>query len=217
MKPLKANLFKLRNLLMAFSFASFAFFGSAAQVFAHGGEDHGDEKPKVVSTGKGVIVRTARAGDFELTLKHSPIEPDTETAAKLFITRFGTNEPLAEAKPVVEITTKDGKTFEASEVKADAPGSYSFKLPPLPEGTYTILTRLSAAGTSDTATFSSIAVETAAAESATGGSVWSWLRTALMFLAAIVILSLLGGLVFYALRFTKQDSVSSSGEETVSA
>jgi hypothetical protein len=216
MKLVKANVSKLRNLLMALLLTSVALYGNAAPVFAHGGEDHGDEKPKVVSTGKGMIVRISHAGDFEITLKHSPIEPDTETSAKLFITRFGTNEPLADAKTVVEITTKDGKTFEVSEVKADAPGSYSFKLPPLPEGTYTILTRLSAAGTSDTATFSSVAVESAASESPTSGSVWSWLRTTLMFLAAIVILSLLGGLVFYALRFTKQDSVVSS-EEAVSA
>ena len=67
-----------------------------APIFAHGGEDHGDAKPAVTSNQKGMVARTARAGEFEILLKHSPLEPDTETAAKLFITRFATNEPFAD-------------------------------------------------------------------------------------------------------------------------
>ena len=72
----------------------FVFF--TAPIFAHGGEDHGDAKPAVTSNQKGMVARTARAGEFEILLKHSPLEPDTETAAKLFITRFATNEPFAD-------------------------------------------------------------------------------------------------------------------------
>lgn len=188
-------------------------FSAAPTVFAHGGEDHGDAKPAVVSNQKGMVARTARAGDFEILLKHSPLEPDTETAAKIFITRFATNEPFADAKPSVEITSKDGKTFEASEVKSDAPGSYSFKLPPLPEGTYTVLARLNTAGKTDTATFSSVSVEHAEAATSTGSG--SWLRTVLMILTAAVILALFAGLIFYAFRFARSEQAS--GGETVSA
>ena len=182
-----------------------------APIFAHGGEDHGDAKPAVTSNQKGMVARTARAGEFEILLKHSPLEPDTETAAKLFITRFATNEPFADAKPSIEITAKDGKTFEASEVKTDAPGSYSFKLPPLPEGTYTVLAKLNAAGKADTATFSSVSVEHAEAESSTGSS--SWVRTVLMVLTAAVVLGLFGGLMFYAFRFARSEQAG--GEEAV--
>ena len=182
-----------------------------APIFAHGGEDHGDAKPAVVSNQKGMVARTARAGEFEILLKHSPLEPDSETAAKLFITRFATNEPFADAKPSIEITAKDGKTFEASEVKTDAPGSYSFKLPPLPEGTYTVLAKLNAAGKADTATFSSVSVEHAEAESSTGSS--SWVRTVLMVLTAAVVLGLFGGLMFYAFRFARSEQAG--GEEVV--
>ena len=191
-----------------------AFLGSGvAQVFAHGGEDHGDEKkPAAVSNQKGMVARTARAGDFEVLLKHAELEPDTETAGKLFITRFGTNEAFGEAKPAIEITAKDGKTFEVSEVKSDAPGSYSFKLPPLSEGAYTVLAKLNLGGKSDTATFSSVSVEHPAAESAAGAG--SWARTALMALAALVVLGLLGGLMFFAVRFAKTDRIN---EEAVSA
>lgn len=188
-------------------------FLAAPPIFAHGGEDHGDAKPAVASNQKGIITRTARAGDFEILLKHSPLEPDTATAAKLFITNFATNEPFADVNPIVEITAKDGKTFEASEVKAEAPGSFSFKLPPLPEGGYTVLAKLNAAGRTDSATFSGIVVEhsEAAASSSASGS---WLRTALMILTAAVILGLLGGLIFYAFRFAPNGPVSS--EEAVS-
>ena len=183
----------------------------AAPVFAHGGEDHGDTKPAVTSIQKGMIARTARAGDFEVLLKHSPIEPNAETAAKLFITNFATNEPFADAKPTIEITAKDGRTFEATEIKSDAPGSYSFKLPPLPEGTYTVLAKLNAAGKAGTATFSSVSVEHPATESATASG--SWVRTLLMVLTGTVVLGMLGGLVFYAFRFNQGEQ---TGEEAVS-
>lgn len=183
----------------------------AVPISAHGGEDHGDTKPAVVSNQKGMIARTARAGDFEILLKHSPLEPDAETAAKLFITNFATNEPFADAKPTVEITAKDGKTFEATGIKSDAPGSFSFTLPPLPEGTYTVLAKLNPAGKADTATFPSVSVEHPATESATASG--SWVRTLLMVLTGTVVLGMLGGLVFYAFRFNQGEQ---TGEEAVS-
>lgn len=186
---------------------------AAPQVFAHGGEDHGDAKPAVASNQKGVIARTARAGDFEVLLKHSALEPDADAAAKLFITRFATNEPFADAEPTVEITSKDGKIFEASEVKADARGSFSFKFPPLPEGAYAVSARLNVAGKIDTATFSNVSVEhSEAAASPTNSG--SRLRTGLVILTAAVIAGLFGGLMVYAFSgFERGEQVS---EEAVS-
>ena len=184
----------------------------AAPVFAHGGEDHGDEKAKTVSNEKGTLTRTARAGEFEIMLKHASLEPDAATFAKLFITRYGTNEPFADGTPTIEITAPDGKTFEASEVKAEAAGSYSLKLPPLAEGNYTILARLSAAGKSDTATFSAVAVEHL--HTKTLAEAGSWAQSALMVLAALIVLGLFGGLIYFALRVVKSEPV---GEKAVSA
>lgn len=213
MKTINITDFKRRSLAATLLLSlSISLFGIVSQVSAHGGEDHGDAKPAAVSNQKGMVARTARAGDFEVLLKHAELEPDTETAAKLFITRFGTNEAFGEAKPAIEIAGKDGKTFEISEVKSDAPGSYSFKMPPLPEGAYTVLAKLNLGGGSDTATFSSVSVEHPAAESAAGAG--SWARTALMVLAALAVLGLLGGLMFFALRFAKTDRIN---EEAVSA
>lgn len=189
-----------------------AFLGSGgAQVFAHGGEDHGDAKPKVAVTIKGTVLRTTRLGDFEIMLKHSVLEPDTAASAKLFVTRYATNEPSGDAKPAIEITASDGKTYEASEVSSDAPGSYAFKLPPLPAGNYTVLARLTFKGETDTATFSNVAVEPAAAPPAAAAG---WARTALLVLAGIAVLGLLAGLGYFAVRFAKRERIN---EEAVSA
>ena len=205
---------KRHNFFPALNFLATLFLAVvlAASVFAHGGEDHGDAKPAVVSNQKGIIARTARAGDFEVLLKHSPAEPDTETAAKIFVTRFATNEPFADAQPIIELTAKDGKTFAVSAVKADAPGSYSFTLPPLPAGDYTVLVELNALGKAATATFSSVSVEHSEAASATVSG--SWARTALMVLTAIIVLGSFGGLIIYAFRFARREPVN---EETAAA
>ena len=184
----------------------------AAPVFAHGGEDHGDAKAKTVSSAEGAVTHTARAGEFEIMLKHAPLEPDAATFAKLFITRHATNEPFADGTPTIEITAPDGKTFEASEVKSNAAGSYSLKLPPLAEGNYTILARFSAAGKSETATFSAVTVEHSHTE--TLAEAGSWAQKALMALAALIVLGLFGGLIYFALRIVKSEPV---GEEAVSA
>ena len=45
--------------------------GSVSPTQAHGGEDHGDEKPAATQTNANVTVRVARAGDYEITLKHA--------------------------------------------------------------------------------------------------------------------------------------------------
>ena len=201
----------LRNLLTALSVFSLLIFANAAQVFAHGGEE--TAAPKAVTNQAGTVVRVARAGELEIMLKHQAIEPDTAQTAQVFITKFATNEPFADAKPSIEITAPDGKTFEASEAKSDAPGSFSFKLPPLPQGNYTILARVNAAGKTDTATFSNVAVAHPASDSAESSATGSWLRTIAMVLTAIVILGLFAGLVFFAPRFFKRDE---DERETVS-
>ncbi|MDQ3256678.1 MAG: hypothetical protein M3R15_22775, partial [Acidobacteriota bacterium] len=64
-----------------------------ATSLAHEGEDHGESKAPVIAAGAGMVTRTARAGDWEITLKHSPLEPDKEIPARVFVTRFETNEP----------------------------------------------------------------------------------------------------------------------------
>jgi len=216
MKAINTGLHKLPNLLMgllaAFAFA-FAFLGTGAQVFAHGGEDHGDQKPATATTAAGTVSRTARLGEFEIMLKHSMLEPDAATPGKLFITKFATNEPADNASPAVEIEAASGAVTEIPVEKTEAVGSYVLKIPALPEGAYTIRAKATAGGKTNTATFSGVEIAHQEAAAVDAGSS-SWRQTALMAILFLVALALFGGLAYFAVRVFKNKPL---GETTVSA
>ena len=214
MKLFKANLSKLRN-LMILSLVSVTFFGNAAQAFAHGGEDHGDEKPQVATNTKGTITRSARIGESEITFKTPALEPDTATAARLFITNFETNEAVGDAVPTMEIESSGGAVTQVVVEKTDVAGSYNLKIPALSEGNYTVRTNLKTNKGSDTATFSNVAITHPAAETASSSLV-SWLGTGLFFLVGAVVLGLFTGLFYLAWRMAGEKQVQVR-EETVSA
>ena len=216
MRAINSGIFKRRSPAAAVLLAALAlaFLGNgASKVLAHGGEDHGDEKPKTATTTAGTVTRSARLGDFEITLKHSALEPDTAASGRLFITRFATNEPVGDANPALEIESATGAVTEIPVEKTAAAGSYTVKIPALPEGTYTLRAKTVAGGKTGTTTFSGVEIahqETAAAE--TGAS--SWTQTALMVLLSLVALALFGGLAYFAHRVFGNKPL---GEETVSA
>lgn len=212
-KSINTANFKWRSLATALllSFA-LSFFGNATQVSAHGGEDHGDAKPKTATTTAGTVTRSARLGDFEITLKHSALEPDAAAAGRLFVTKFATNEPVGDANPALEIESASGTVSEIPVEKTDAAGSYTVKIPALPEGSYTLRTK-TAGGKTATATFSGVEIahqETAATETGSG----SWTQTALMAMLLLVAIGLFGGLAYFARRVFRTKPL---GEEAVSA
>jgi hypothetical protein len=211
MKAINTANFKLRSLATAL-LLSLSFFGNAAQVLAHGGEDHGETKPATATTTAGTVTRSARLGDFEITLKHSTLEPDAASAGRLFITRFTTNEPVGDANPAVEIESANGAVTEIPIEKTKAAGSYTVKIPALPEGAYTIRAKAAAGGKTNTATFSG--VDIAHHEAAVEASSSSWTQTALMAMLFLIALVLFGGLAYFALRVFKDKPL---GKETVSA
>ncbi len=213
MREINTVNFKLRSMAMMLLLSiALSFFGNAAQVFAHGDEDHGDEKPKTATTTAGTVSRTARLGDFEIMLKHSPLEPGTAMPGKLFITKFATNEPADNASPAVEIESASGAVTEIPIEKTGAVGSYTVKIPALPEGAYTIRTKATVGGKTNTVTFPG--VEIAHQEAAEALSNGSWSQTALMAMLFLVALGLFGGLAYFARRVFKNKPL---GEETVSA
>lgn len=67
---------------LAIVFLIIAVFGNAMQIFAHGGEDHGEAKPKTETTDKGTVSRVVRLGDLEVMLKHPLFLTDAATAAR---------------------------------------------------------------------------------------------------------------------------------------
>ena len=191
---------------------SFLFFGSNFPAFAHGGEDHGDSQPKTAASEKGTISRTARIGELEVMVKHPLLEPDTATLAKLFVTKYATNVPADKVTAAIEIESSNGAVTQVTVEKSDDAGSYNLRIPALLEGSYTIRTRITYAGGTDTATFSGVKVEHPATESATPSM--SWLRTVLIFLSGGFVLALFAGLIFFVWRTADDGEI---GNETVSA
>ena len=191
---------------MRFSFLRLFSFLTAAAIcatllpvmnFAHGGEDHGEQKPKSTANAKGIVTHSARIGDFEVMIKHQVLEPDVATSGRLFITKFETNEPFKNAVASVEIESANGNVSLADVEAGEQPGIYNVKIPALPEGTYTMRTKLSYDGETDTATFSGIEVKPAVAAAAET----SWLTNALIGIVFSLVVFLLGGLILFVWRF----------------
>ena len=213
MKDINTFNFKLRSLAttLLLSFA-IALFGGATQVLAHGGEDHGEAKPKTETTDKGTVSHTTRVGDLEVMLKHERLIPDAGNVARLFVTKFETNEASSDVAPTIEIEAPNGAVTQATVEKLDAAGSFAVKIPPLATGTYLIRVNLTHGGEIDTATFSG--VEIAHQQAAATATASSWTQTALMAVLFLVALALFGGLAYFAVRAFKNKPL---GEETVSA
>lgn len=187
-------------------------FGNTSQIYSHGGEDHGDEKPTTTASDKGTILRLIRLGDFEIMLKHPLFLPDTATVARLFVTKFETNEPIDQGIPVVEIESANGVVTEALVEKTDAAGSYILKIPALAQGSYTVRAKVTFKGETDTATFSEVEVKKPSVSASENGT--SWIRNILIGFVFVLVLAMFAGLVYFVLRFSASGSIK---EEPVSA
>ncbi len=180
-------------------------------VSAHGGEDHGDEKPKTETTAKGAVLRTTRLGDFEVTVKHPPLEPGTITHGSLFVTRYATNEPVDGGNVQVALEAPSGSISDVAVEKSATAGSYALDIPALTEGDYTLRVTTTAGGKASTATFSGVEVRNGTPAAGAAAS-WSGFLLTAMFL--IVGIGLFAALVYQSVRVAGRRRLI---EETVSA
>lgn len=183
---------------------SLLILGSNFQIFAHGGEDHGDSKPKTAVSDKGTVSHTSRIGELELMIRHPAIEPDTATLARLFITKYSTNEAADKVTAVIEFESPSDAVTQIAVEKVDAAGSYNLKIPALSEGSYTMRAKISYGGETDTTTFSGVTVSHPAEEAATG---MTWIRSILMVLVTVVVLALFAGLAYFVWRFADEGEI----------
>ncbi len=189
------------------------FGGTDPIILAHGGEDHGDGKPKTETTDKGTVSHVTRLGSLEVMLKHPIFTPDTATSARLFVTKFETNVGFAGVTPSIEIESPNGSVTEAKIEKSETAGVFNVSFPALPQGTYTIRTKLTHGGETDTAVFSGVEVKPASTVSADGNGM-SWARTILIAFIFSIVLGLFGGLIYFVRRFSEGKPLTG---ETVSA
>lgn len=195
---------------MLLCFVAFVSQAVPTPVSAHGGEDHGDEKPTTETTAAGSVVRTTRLGEFELTLKHVPIAPDTPAHATLFVTNYTSNEPVASGEIQIAIDGQDVPTANATVARSTALGIYSIDLPALREGEYTIRVTVTDGGKASSATFSGIQVQTAAAV----GQATSWPQILLTGGFLFVGIALFAALVFLSVKVARRRPIT---EEAVTA
>lgn len=200
---------RLAALLCVLAVASSA---GITRVSAHGGEDHGDEKPKTETTAKGAVLRTTRLGDFEVTVKHPALEPGTIAHGTLFVTRYATNEPIDAGNVQAALEAPGGSITDVAVEESATAGSYALDIPALTDGGYTLRVTLTADGKASTATFSGVEVRdgTTAADAPAS---WSGFLLTAMFL--MVGMGLFAALVFLSVRVVA--GRRPFGEETVSA
>ena len=199
MRRLTQNKFALLLLLLLT-----ALVMPAQRSYAHGGEDHGDEKKaEAVPAGAGMVARVVRVGDYEVTIKHPNVEPDKEVSARLFITRFDTNEPVGNAKVVVIVDdAASGLPVEVEAKPTSTPGFYEAKLPPMMQGECKLSVRMDVGGNSLTADFGAMQVLMPEAAALTGVSLWA--RTALIGMALLVGLALVGAAIIFGIPYFRR-------------
>ena len=177
-------------------------------VSAHGGEDHGEERAPTVSAIGDVQVHTARAGDIEVMLKHKSVEPDREGTARVFVTRFDSNEPITDAKVTLSLTGDDASV--AAVAAGISAGMYEAKLPPLARGEYKLVARVEYAGTTESIDYGELKVTPASPAEVTSES--SWARTLLIVLGALTGLSVLCAALFRAAQSSRSRHAGQHGE-----
>ena len=185
---------------------------SSTSILAHGGEDHGGETPQSAVNTKGTITQTTRLEDIELTFKHPEIVPDTPTSGKLFLTQFQTNAPVDGASVSVAFEAAGGAVTNAVVEKADEPGSFTVKVPSLPQNSYVVRVGITTKGKTDTATISGVSVTPA--QAGVTGSLYSWVRTLLTSMVFLFLAALFGTLIYLILRTTGRREIDT---EAISA
>ncbi len=195
---------KRATLLAVMIMSIIALVALQSKVFAHGGEDHGEKQPPAVSKGTNMITRVARVGDLEVVIKHPPIEPDKEAAARLFVTHFDSNEPVGGAKIVVTFSGS-GSPVEVAAAPNATPGMYDVKLPPLPKGQYKVAARINHDGNALTADYG--ALQVAPLPVASSDVVSSWARTALIGLALLIGVGIIGVILYRVVQAMRSSRI----------
>ncbi|MBI3519263.1 MAG: efflux RND transporter periplasmic adaptor subunit [Bacteroidetes bacterium] len=95
---------------------SISLLFSSLFLLAHGGEDHGDSKPKANATPKNYFTAIAVSDVYELLLKYEPIKPSENTHFKLFVSDFESNKPVENATITITSPENDKLKFEVKQL-----------------------------------------------------------------------------------------------------
>ncbi len=194
-------------LLVVATVAALLLPGAAAS--AHEGEDHSQDKAPIVSATADMIVRVTRLGESEVMIKHRPVEPDRETTARLFLTRFASNEPIEGARVVVHLSggaTGASQHEATASTSATTPGLYELKFPPLPEGDYRLTAIIELGGVEQKVDYGALQVAPRPALAVDDG-VSAWSPTLLILLGAGAGIGFIGVVIYRAMLAARRDRV----------
>lgn len=197
---------------------SLSFSVGALQIFAHGGEDHDDSPKQTVSTDTNIVTQVVHTGEFEITLKHAPLKPDTKNSAQVFVTNYKTNTPIGNAKLDIIIEREGSQNIQVTAKQTETAGILSLEFPPIEQGTVKLNVQVNAAGKIEEASFGSIAVEHQEINEAPATQD-NWTRTVFFGVAAIFILSIVATASWFAVkryRATKNDQPTEIESDVVS-
>ena len=123
---------------------------SALPALAHEGEVHDEPATKapLPLPGAGLRAIGAATENFEVVIKHSPLDPNKEGALTLYLSDYRTNAPVS-SDAQVQIDAPDAGISGLRAERTESPGVYkvAFKVPH--QGTYTLIVNVTAGDLSD--------------------------------------------------------------------
>ncbi len=164
----------------------------SCQIFAHGGEDHGDSKPQITTDTQGTVSVTKNVGETELLLKYLPFTPDSPNSARLFFSRFADNEASKDLSPKVEIVDHNGNSHEVTVKKNETSGGFELQIPPIVQGEADFRITFKHNGKNETVSFGNVSVEPKSNVSPLGTSYFTfalWLSAFMLLFAMFCVLA----------------------------
>ena len=185
----------MRTKRLSAALLAFLMLAFQPAIFAHGDEDHGGKKP-AVAAGPGMIARTARAGDYEVMMKHPVLEPLHEHAARVFVTRYATNEAVKGATVNLVIAVKGKAPIKVAAKASANSGEYELILPPLDAGAYNFTAEVGVAGARGTANYGAVAIEPPQPTETDSG--WAGLMNAVLWQSGVLFMALISVMSYRA-------------------
>lgn len=135
--------------------------GQSPMVLAHGGEDHGDQKPVAPAAGGQMNTKLAKAEGLEVLVKYPTPKQAEDTLLRVFVTDSKTNAPIAGVNVAMVlnyagktetatassfgVVQADANAIEATATPTDTPGIYEVHVVFPEVGQYNIALRLAGA------------------------------------------------------------------------
>lgn len=150
---------------------------------AHEGEVHEDPATKAPPPlpGAGLRALSAVTENFEVVIKHPPLDPGREGALTLFLSDYRTNAPVAGAQIRVDISDAGLPDLRAEPM--DSPGIYRVVLKAPKQGTYSLVLDVMAGDLSDLIPIEGLTAGLPEAEADHSRPLFWWISGVVIFLA----------------------------------